>query len=62
MTRTSAVTTHPKAPKGIAWGDIEALLKKGFEPRDIALRLGCSTQNVYARIHRREAVRKAKSA
>lgn len=42
------------APKRIAWEEIQDLLRRGYEPRDIALRLGCSTQNVYERIKRRE--------
>jgi hypothetical protein len=41
------------APKNIPWSDIEALLKKGWEPRDIALRFGCSVQNIYERMKRR---------
>lgn len=43
------------APKRIQWETIEALLAKGYEPRDIALRLGCSTQNIYERIARNAA-------
>lgn len=46
--------TGRSAPKRIKWEDIAALLKKGYEPRDIALRFGCSTQNIYERIRRHE--------
>lgn len=43
------------AHKRIPWQTIQGLLNRGFEPRDIALRLGCSTQNIYERIARQAA-------
>lgn len=46
---------HRDAPKGIPWSEIAALLKKGWEPRDIAMKYGCSVQNIYARIARHRA-------
>lgn len=49
---TRPTSDKRSAPKRIPWEVIEGLLKKGYEPRDIALRLGCSTQNVYERIAR----------
>lgn len=52
-------STKRSAPKRIPWADIEALLKKGYEPRDIALRFGCSTQNIYERIARERGKKKA---
>lgn len=48
-------TDERKAPKNIAWDDIAALLAKDWEPRDIAMKFGCSVQNIYARIQRHRA-------
>ncbi len=43
-----------KQPIGIRWEQIEELLHKGFGARDIAALLGCSAQNVAARIKRQQ--------
>jgi uncharacterized protein (DUF433 family) len=46
-----ATKRTPMAPPArIAWEDIASLLKKGWSPREIALRYGCSVQNIYARM------------
>lgn len=52
VVRMKDVMPGRSAPKRIPWEQIQALLKKGYEPRDIALRFGCSTQNIYNRIRK----------